>query len=156
MEKKALTRLREEKMIRRIGLEKPGDKEVYYELSPEYTDLYRGLLIKAIADILRKVRFQVKDRFFNEVKKQPLSSVNTFWLQLSFLIVQSEHEAESCHLWETFFSNLPKSSFPYPVADFISNLSEADRLEQLETIVKSSGISPAVLCLVKYFQNSPK
>lgn len=156
MVQKALACLINDNMIRRIGLENSGDNKVDYELSPECTDLCRKSRIKEIAVILKNVGFQVEDEFFDELKKQSqsLSSINTFLYQLSFLIVQSEDEAESCQLWQTFFSNLNKKSFPASIADSISNSPEADQLEELEKIVKSSGISPAALCLIKYFQST--
>lgn len=155
---KALAGLINDNMIRRIGLENSGDNKVDYELSPECIDLYRKSMIKEITVILKNAGFHVEDEFFDELKKhnQPLSSINTFLDQLSFLIVQSEEEVASCHLWQTFFSNLPMKSFPTSIADFISNSSEADRLEELKNIVKSSKISPAVLCSIKYFQSSSK
>ena len=129
-------------------------EEVYYEPIYEGVEIMKEQILSDIKELFQKVGINVRVEFFEKAKEQQPHVLNIFRMQLFTFVSLDAHYNSTCNLWENFRENLLEKGFPTFISRFLSNQSDADRVEEMKNLVSENNINPAILSLLYHFNQN--
>jgi hypothetical protein len=145
---------REKKIIEVERIERKAIPERYLSWIEEDEDSSKRELLGYIQKIFGRVGIVVGKEFLVNALKNKAYVLRVFHRQLwCTTLAEDKHDYSSCHMWTDMLNHLDEKGFPEIVSKFLSTNSRSEQEKEIQEILKTYEISPALLSMLRFFQD---